>query len=109
MRLLVLSRMFPSEMNPSSAIFMANFLLKLSPFLDDLLVISPRVYVPKLLAWRRRWARYREISRRGQWQGIEVVRPAFLYLPFDPFLPFAGTVMERCVMSTVKKTLEKRQ
>jgi glycosyltransferase involved in cell wall biosynthesis len=108
-RLLVLSEMFPSEMHPSSAIFLANFLLKLNRYLDDLLVISPRVYIPRVLSFRERWARHRNVTAHGSWQGIEVMRPPFLYVPGDLFLPFAGASMETSILPTVKKIVKTRR
>ncbi len=49
MRILVISQMFPCKRHPSSAIFFANLIKELALKVDDLIVVTPRVYIPKFM------------------------------------------------------------
>lgn len=81
MKVLVLTVSFPSKSMPASGIFLANTLRALRPHVDDLLVIAPRVFVPRWLGLRERWRKYSEDPLRDEWNGIEVLRPRVPTVP----------------------------
>lgn len=81
MKVLVLTVLFPRKSMPASGIFLANTLRALHPHVDDLLVIAPRVFVPRWLALRERWRTYSEDPLHDEWNGIEVLRPLVPTVP----------------------------
>jgi glycosyltransferase involved in cell wall biosynthesis len=102
-KLLVLSRMFPSERHPTSVIFFAKFLLQLNPWLEKILVVSPRVYIPWVLSFRQRWARHRNVTKHGEWQGIEVVRPPVAYVRSARVFPYLGRMNALTLWHVVRR------
>jgi len=80
-KVLVLAMSFPRKSMPASGIFLANTLRALRPHVDDLLVISPRVFVPRWLALRERWRKCSEDPLHDEWNGIEVLRPLVPTVP----------------------------
>lgn len=79
MKILVISQMFPCMRHPTSAVFFANLMKELAPKLDELIVVTPRPYIPKALtkikgSWKK-WYLDPMITKEN---GIEVIRP---YVP----------------------------
>lgn len=79
MRLLVISSMFPCKRNPVSAVFFADLMKEFSKITDELIVVTPRVYIPRFLkrirkSWKK-WDLDPMVSRMGK---IKIIRP---YVP----------------------------
>jgi len=108
-RLLVVSRMFPSERNPTSAIFFANFLRRLRPHLDDLLVVSPRFWFPFPLSRHPRFAPHSQVPVREKWHEIDVVRPPAPMLNAMWFRPFAGRLKQWTIGPAVRREHRSRR
>ena len=110
MKILVISAMFPCKRLPTSGIFFANLLRELRPHVDDMIVITPRVYVPKwLMHWKksaRKWYIDPEVSEEG---GIRILRPHVLSLPGIPLAGINGILIGYGLRHTVKRILSSRK
>jgi teichuronic acid biosynthesis glycosyltransferase TuaC len=56
--------------------------LELCRIVKDLVVLAPRPYAPKLLAFHRRWRMYASMPKYDVRNGVRVYRPAYPVLPF---------------------------
>ncbi len=78
LRILMLSHMYPSPVNPTGGIFVHEQVKALRDRGHDVRVVSPKGWVPPGLS---RWAAYRHVKSRDQVDGIEVYYPHKLTLP----------------------------
>jgi teichuronic acid biosynthesis glycosyltransferase TuaC len=110
MKILVISYMFPCKRHPTSAIFFANLLKELSPKVDDLLVVTPRPYIPKFLARiRKRWSRWYMDPMTSKQDGLEIIRPYVLTLRGVSFLGINGILWQYSLVNFIKNLIKKRK
>jgi len=110
MKILVISYMFPCKRHPTSAIFFANLLKELSSKVDDLVVVTPRPYIPKLFArLRKRWARWYVDPMTSKRDGLEIIRPFVLTLRGVSFSGINGILWQYSLVNFIKNLIKKRK
>ncbi len=80
-RILMLSHMYPSAVNPTGGIFVHEQARALVELGHDVRVVSPKAWAPPLLT---RWRAYREVPGVNVIDGIPVLYPRKLTLPGGP-------------------------
>ena len=95
MNLLVISQMFPCKRHPTSAIFFAKLIKELSQRMDKIIVITPRVYIPRFATkikgrWKK-WFIDPVTSIEGR---VEIFRPHVLSFPSFRFAGANGIIMQ---------------
>jgi teichuronic acid biosynthesis glycosyltransferase TuaC len=76
MKLLIVSSMFPCKRHPTSGIFFANLLKELSQKVDEITLVCPRPYIPKVLTKiKKDWQKWYLDPMISQQDGVEVIRP----------------------------------
>jgi len=109
-KILVISKMFPCKRHPTSAIFFANLMKEFAPIVDELIVVTPRVYIPKFLIKIRKdlykWFLDPMVS---QINGIQIIRPFVLSLPGKFFAGINGLFMQYCLHTLVKNLVKTRK
>ena len=78
MRILMLSHMYPSPVNPTAGIFVHEQVQALKRRGHDVRVVSPKGWAPPLA---RRWAAYRRVPGSDDVEGVKVLYPRKLTLP----------------------------
>ena len=78
MKVLMLSHMYPSAVNPTAGVFVEEQVRALVRRGHDVRVLSPRAIAPPLVP---RWRAHREVPGVEIWDGIPVLRPRKLSLP----------------------------
>jgi glycosyltransferase involved in cell wall biosynthesis len=78
MRILMLSHMYPSPVNPTGGIFVHEQVRALRARGHDVRVVSPKAWAPPLV---RRYAAYRRVPRVDVLDGVPVLYPRRLALP----------------------------
>jgi glycosyltransferase involved in cell wall biosynthesis len=78
MRVLMLSHMYPSAVNPTAGIFVHEQVRALRALGHDVRVVSPKGWAPPGLA---RWAAYRRVPGVDRVDGVPVLYPRKLTLP----------------------------
>jgi teichuronic acid biosynthesis glycosyltransferase TuaC len=76
MRVLVVSHMFASTLNPDD-VFIYNQVKALADQGVEVRVLQPVPWVPWLLRWRKKWRDYYLISKEGPWGGVETARVVY--------------------------------
>lgn len=99
MNLLVVSD-FPSGRHPLAAVWFRDTLVHVRTLGHAVTVLSPRVWVPPLLGYHPRFARYRKATYFEEHAGLPVYRPAF---PRPPGMWY--TLWEGRAMSTASRGL----
>ena len=76
MKVLVISYMFPCKRHPISGIFFANLLKELAGKLDELIVVTPRPYIPRFLTRiKKSWNKWYIDPLTTKANNIEIIRP----------------------------------
>ncbi len=78
MRVLVLSHLYPSAVDPTAGTFVHEQVSALIELGHDVRVVSPKGFAPPLL---KRWARYRDVPRGDRFEGVPVLYPRKVTLP----------------------------
>ena len=78
LRVLMLSHMYPSPVNPTAGIFVHEQVRALRDLGHDVRVMSPKGYAPPLLS---RWSAYHDVPKGDTVDGIPVLYPRKLTLP----------------------------
>ena len=74
--------MFPCKRHPISGVFFANLMKELACKIDELTIVTPRVYIPRfLLSVRKRWQKWFIDPMVSRENGMEILRPYVLSLP----------------------------
>ena len=85
MRVLMLSHMYPSPVNPTAGIFVHEQVQALQALGHDVRVVSPKGWAPPLLG---RWGAYREVPATDVIEGVRVLYPTKLTLPRNLLGPY---------------------
>ena len=110
MKILVISQMFPCKRHPTSGIFLANMLMELAKKVDRLIVVTPRVYIPKFLTiFKKRWKKWWLDPMTSNENDLEIIRPFVPFLPGINMLGLNGVLMYYSLRKTIKKYLKKEK
>jgi len=91
MRVLVLSHMYPSSIEPVFGIFVHKQAQELVKQGCEVRVVSPVPFTPLLLKQLKgRWQRYSQIPREEDFEGIKVYHPRYLSFPRNILLAYSG-------------------
>jgi glycosyltransferase involved in cell wall biosynthesis len=85
MRVLMLSHMYPSPVNPTAGIFVHEQVRALRSLGHDVRVVSPKGWAPPLLS---RWGAYRDVPSVDTVEGVPVLYPRKLTLPRNLLGPY---------------------
>lgn len=81
MNLLLIPASYPYPASPQIGAQNERCARVINQYVDQLVVISPRPWIPRILALRSRWRSYASIPWHYVSEGIEVYRPSSLVLP----------------------------
>lgn len=110
MRVLVISQMFPCKRHPTSAIFFANLLKELAAKVDELIVITPRPYIPKFVTKiKKGWAKWYLDPMISKQDGMEIIRPYVLTLRGISFLGINSLLWQCSLFNIVKNLIKTRK
>ena len=102
--------MFPCKRHPLSAIFFANLMKELAPKVEELMVVTPRPYIPKFMAkFKKRWSRWYLDPMISKENGMEIIRPYVLSLRGISFVGINGLLMQYSLFFLLKKIINKRK
>ncbi|MDH3227616.1 MAG: glycosyltransferase, partial [Thermoleophilia bacterium] len=85
MRVLMLSHMYPSPVNPTAGIFVHEQVRALQALGHDVRVVSPKGWAPPLLS---HWSAYRDVPGVDTVEGVRVLYPKKLTLPRNLLGPY---------------------
>lgn len=110
MRILVISQMFPCKRHPTSAIFFANLMKELALKVSRLIIVTPRVYIPKFLTKiNKRWSKWYLDPMITNENGIEIIRPYFLSLRGLSYEGINGILMYFSLFNLLKNMITTRK
>jgi glycosyltransferase involved in cell wall biosynthesis len=85
-------------------------LKELSSKVDNLVVVTPRPYIPKFLSrMRKRWARWYIDPMASKQDGLEIIRPYVLTLRGISFEGINGLLWQYSLYNLIKKLSKKRK
>lgn len=90
MKILMLSHMYPSPVNPTAGIFVHEQVQALQRRGHDVRVVSPKGWAPPLLP---RWEAYRRVPGSDEIEGVKVLYPRKLTLPGARLGPWNSDAM----------------
>ncbi|MFX0133458.1 MAG: glycosyltransferase [Candidatus Hodarchaeota archaeon] len=100
MKILVLSQMFPCKRHATSAIFFANLMKELAKKTEELIIITPRAYIPKILIrLNKKWVRWHIDPMISKKNGYTVIRPFILSLRGALFSGVNGVLMQYSLLN----------
>src|SRR6266566_1494489 len=79
MKILVMTSLFPNDVQPHRGVFMKQFCQKLSEN-AEILVLAPVPYFPSLPGFKQ-WSHYSRIPREERLGSIRVCHPRYLVIP----------------------------
>lgn len=101
--------MFPCKRFPTSGIFFANLMKELSPLVDDLIIVTPRLYIPRILMKvNKRWNKWRLDPMVSKWEGMEIIRPFILHLSGMSHCGTNGILMQYSLLTMVRRLIKAR-
>jgi glycosyltransferase involved in cell wall biosynthesis len=110
MRILVISQMFPCKRHPTSAIFFANLIRKLALKVEELTVVTPRPYIPKMLTKvKKSWAKWYLDPMLSNELNMEIIRPYFFSFRGMPFEGINGILMHLSLFQLIKRLVKKKK
>ncbi len=110
MKILVISQMFPCRRHPTSAIFFANLMNELALKIDDLIIVTPRPYIPKILTkFKKKWAKWYLDPMVSKGKDMEIIRPYYLSLQGVSNEGMNGYLMYYSLLNLVKKLIIERK
>jgi glycosyltransferase involved in cell wall biosynthesis len=102
--------MFPCKRHPTSAIFFANLLKELAAKVDELIVITPRPYIPKFVTKiKKGWAKWYLDPMISKQDGMEIIRPYVLTLRGISFLGINSLLWQCSLFNIVKNLIKTRK
>ncbi|HDK41759.1 MAG TPA: hypothetical protein ENG87_00135, partial [Candidatus Pacearchaeota archaeon] len=110
MKVLIISQMFPCKRHPTSAVFFANLMRQLTPKVDELVILTPRVYIPKILTRvKKKWSKWYIDPMVSRENGMIIIRPYFLSLRGTRYEGLNGILMQLSLFYLVRKLIKKRK
>lgn len=110
MRILVISQMFPCARHPASAIFFANLMKQLAPKVSELIIVTPRVYVPRFLTKiNKKWSKWYLDPMITRENGMEIIRPYFMSFRGQKYEGINGLLMYLSLRNFIKNLVKKRK
>ncbi|MFN6945103.1 MAG: glycosyltransferase [Cytophagaceae bacterium] len=110
MKILVISQMFPCKRHPTSAIFFANLMKELAPKISELIIITPRPYIPRFLTKiNRRWSKWYLDPMNSKENGMEIIRPYFISLRGLNYEGINGILMHLSLSNLLRKLIKTRK
>ncbi|MEW6600038.1 MAG: glycosyltransferase [Nitrospirota bacterium] len=110
MRILIITQMFPCKRHPSSAIFFANLLKELAAKVDELIVITPRPYIPRVFTKiKKRWARWYLDPMVSNELNMEIIRPYFLSFRGMAYEGINGILMHLSLFKLINDVVKRRK
>ncbi len=101
--------MFPCKRHPTSAIFFANLMKEVAQEVDELIIVTPRMYIPKFLAkLKKRWSKWYIDPMISKENGMEIIRPYVLYLPRVKFEGINGILMQYFLLNLLSNLIKTR-
>lgn len=102
--------MFPCKRHPTSAIFFANLIKELASRVDELIVITPRPYIPKMLTKiKKSWDRWYIDPMVSNEPNMEIVRPYFLSLRGTAYEGINSILMHLSIFKLIKDIVKKEK
>lgn len=110
MKILVISQMFPCKRHPTSAIFFANLMKELAPKVSELIIITPRPYIPRFLTKiNSRWSKWYLDPMITMENGMEIIRPYFISLRGINYEGINGILMHISLFNLLKDLIKTRK
>jgi teichuronic acid biosynthesis glycosyltransferase TuaC len=94
-RVLVVSHMYPKNIDPTAGIFVHKQLTNFTEVDCQAKVISPVPYSPRVLQIRPKWKQYAQIPQSEEIEGISVYYPRYIRPPGQWFHSFSCHTMYR--------------
>lgn len=107
MKILVISHMYPSAINPTYGIFIHKQVNALKNQGCEVKVVSPVPYAPwPLPLLRKKWEGYASIPRQDFIAGLEIIYPRYLEFPGSFLQGYSGFFMYLGLRKTINKIYE---
>ena len=102
--------MFPCKRHPTSAIFFANLMYELAPKVEQIIVVTPRVYIPKcLIKYKESWSKWYMDSMVSHENGILIIRPYVLSLTGGKMAGLNALLMQICLYPLLKRIIQENR
>lgn len=102
--------MFPCKRHPTSAIFFANLMRELASKVDELIIVTPRPYIPNFMTrFKKKWSRWYLDPMVSTENGMEIIRPYFLYLRGGKHEGINGILMHYSLSGFLKNLIESKK
>lgn len=102
--------MFPCKRHPTSAIFFANLMRELASKIDELIIITPRPYIPKFMTkFKKKWNRWYLDPMVSTDNGMAIIRPYFLSLRGVNCEGINGILMQYSLSGFIKNLIESKK
>jgi len=106
MRIMVLSHMYPNNVNKSTGLFIHNQIKTLMKRGCNIEVISPIPFSPCFLWFNNKWKRYGNIWTSSTYEGVPIICPRYLRIPTRYFWSFSCLTMFRAVSKITNNIIE---
>ena len=108
-RVLVLSHMYPRNIDPTAGIFVHKQLTNFTEIDCQVKVISPIPYSPRILQIRPKWKQYARIPQNEVIEGISVYYPRYIRPPGQWFHRFSCYTMYLGIRKIIDSTIKEFQ
>lgn len=105
MRVLVVSHMFPSSLNPDD-VFIFEQVKALQKLGVEVQVLQPIPWAPWFFRWRDKWRHYHLKAWDGSWGEVETLRVAYPHPPTALLQPFAPVGLLAPLLLTLRRALQ---
>ena len=100
----------PSKRHPTSAIFFCEFDQRFASKVDELIIVTPRPYIPKFMTrFKKKWSRWYLDPMVSTENGMEIIRPYFLYLRGGKHEGINGILMHYSLSGFLKNLIESKK
>jgi teichuronic acid biosynthesis glycosyltransferase TuaC len=101
--------MFPCRRHPTSGIFFANLMRELAPRVEELTIVTPRVYIPKFLTkFKKRWAKWHLDPMSSEENNISIIRPYYPCLRGPSTEGINAIMMQLSIFNLCKEIIRKK-
>jgi glycosyltransferase involved in cell wall biosynthesis len=109
MQILLISHLFPKASDRRHGIFALRRAERLRAAGNNIVIISPVPYIPKLLTNVPRWRRYRHQTANIDVSGFEVHRPAFFRPPGKWYIGYESRAMWWSIKSKIRDLAKEKR